>query len=82
MLNIRAAKVSILLTEKLLFSYINELQNIYVVLWIWTNCMLNISILDDLSTFEYFEIMMMLKDVNDMWSSNELCDCKWWLGIL
>jgi hypothetical protein len=44
--------------------------------------MLNISILDDLSTFEYFEIMMMLKDVNDMWSSNELCDCKWWLGIL
>jgi hypothetical protein len=31
-LNIRVAKVSILLTEKLLFSYINELQNIYVVL--------------------------------------------------
>jgi len=27
-----AAKVSILLTEKLLFSYINELRNIYVVL--------------------------------------------------
>jgi hypothetical protein len=31
-LNIRTAKVSIILTEKLLFSYINELQNIYVVL--------------------------------------------------
>jgi hypothetical protein len=44
--------------------------------------MLNISVLDDLSTFEYLEIMMMLKYVYDMWSSNELCDCTWWLGIL
>jgi hypothetical protein len=31
-LNIRAAKVSILLTEKLLFLCIMDLQNIYVVL--------------------------------------------------
>jgi hypothetical protein len=33
-LNIRAAKVSILLTEKLLFLCIMDLQNIFVVLQI------------------------------------------------
>jgi hypothetical protein len=44
--------------------------------------MLNISVLDDLSTFEYLEIIMMLKYVYDMWSSNELCDGTWWLRIL
>jgi hypothetical protein len=60
--NQEESKVSILLTEKQLFSYINELQNIYV-LWIWTNCMLNISILDDLSTFEYLEIMMVFSSM-------------------
>jgi hypothetical protein len=30
--------------------------------------MLIITVLDDLSTFEYLEIMMMLKYVYDMWS--------------
>jgi hypothetical protein len=44
--------------------------------------MLNISVLDDLSTFEYLEIMMMLKYVYDMWSLNKWCDFRIWLGIL
>jgi hypothetical protein len=45
--------------------------------------MLNISVLDDLSTFEYIEIMMMFwKYEHDMWSLNEWCDCMIWLGVL
>jgi len=44
--------------------------------------MLNISVLDDLSTFEYIEIMMMLKYVYDMWSLKKWCDSRIWLGIL
>jgi hypothetical protein len=37
-----------------------------IVLQTWTNYMLIISVLDNLSTFEYLEIMMMLKYVYDM----------------
>jgi hypothetical protein len=43
--------------------------------------MLNITVLDDLSTFEYLEIMMMLKYVYDMWSLNKWCDSRIWMGI-
>jgi hypothetical protein len=43
--------------------------------------MLNISVLDDLSAFEYLEIMMMLKYVYDMWSLNKWCDSRIWLEI-
>jgi hypothetical protein len=46
----------ILLIEKLLFLHILELQNIYVVLKIRTNCMLNILVLLDLNTLEYVQI--------------------------
>jgi hypothetical protein len=43
--------------------------------------MLIISVLDDLSTFEYLKIMMMLKYVYDMWSLSIWCDSRIWLGI-
>jgi hypothetical protein len=49
----------ILLTEKLLFLCILELQNI-CVLEIRTNCMLNISVLVDLSSFNYVQIISMM----------------------
>jgi hypothetical protein len=40
--------------------------------------MLIITVLDDLSTFEYLEIMMMLKYVYDMWSLNGVTlGCGW-----
>jgi len=45
--------------------------------------MLNISVLDDLSTFEYIEIMMMFWSMNmicKVW--NELYDFVLWLGVL
>jgi len=37
--------------------------------------------LDDLSTFEYLEIMMMLKYVYDMWILSKWCDSRIWLEI-
>jgi hypothetical protein len=45
--------------------------------------MLNISFLDDLSTFEYIEIMMMFWSMNMIWKVwNELYDFVLWLGVL
>jgi hypothetical protein len=43
---------------------------------------LNITVLDDLSTFEYLEIMMMLKYVYDIWSLNKWYDSRIWMGII
>jgi hypothetical protein len=40
---------------------------VYVVLQSWANCMLIMICLDDLSTFEYFEVMIMF------WSMNMIC---------
>jgi hypothetical protein len=56
-------KVSILLTEKLLFSYIIELQNVFykfepTVCWQY--------VLDVLSSFNYVEVSMMFMR-NDVW---------------
>jgi hypothetical protein len=79
-LNIRAAKWVFYSLKKVLFSNMMNCK-IYIVLQIWTNCMLNISVLDDLSTFEYLEIMMMLKYVYDIWSLNKWCDSRIWMGI-
>jgi hypothetical protein len=45
--------------------------------------MLNISVLGDLSTFEYIEIMIMFwKYEYAMLSLNEWCDCMLWLEVL
>jgi hypothetical protein len=77
------ANVSILLTEKLLFSYIIELQNIYVfykfeptVCWQY--------VLDVLSSFNYVEISMMFMR-NDVWLKSVIwtnlkdliVSCRW-----
>jgi len=72
-LNICAAKVSILLTEKYYFhiwwiaKYILFYKPEPAVCWLW-------SVLDDLSIFEYIEIMMMF------WSMNMIYDFR--LSIL
>jgi hypothetical protein len=68
-----AAKVSILLIEKYYFhiwwiaKYILFYKPEPIVCWLW-------SVLDDLSTFEYIEIMMMF------WSMNMICGV-WMNGV-
>jgi hypothetical protein len=63
---VQCSQGDILLTEKLLFLCILELQNIYIVLYIRTNYMLNISVLVDLSSFDYVQIISMML-WNDAW---------------
>jgi hypothetical protein len=72
-LNIRAAKVSILLTEKYYFHIWWIANDILfyklepTICWLWT-------VLDDLSTFEYIEIIMMF------WSMDMICGV-WMNGV-